>query len=161
MKTARGIGRMKDDPAFMDKLPAEVSPHNALVRWLTTQTKLDTVVMRVKNLDEFVESYSGAGKALGSKDALAIQMMTVQADKTACRLCTECQPYCPQQIPIAEILRFERYAVDDHDLDKARKLYAKLDRKGDACDQCGTCVSHCPQGLRIPDKIAAAHALLG
>ena len=161
MKTARGIGRMKDDQAFMDKLPAGVSPHNALVRWLTTRTKLDTVVMRVKNLDEFVESYSGAGKALQSREALAIQMMTAQADKTACRLCTECQPHCPQQIPIAEILRFERYAVDDHDWDKARKLYAKLDCKGDACAQCGTCVSHCPQGLQIPDKIAAAHALLG
>lgn len=161
MKTARGIGRMKDDQAFMDKLPAGVSPHNALVRWLTTRTKLDTVVMRVKNLDEFVESYSGAGKALRSREALAIQMMTAQANKTACRLCTECQPHCPQQIPIAEILRFERYAVDDHDWDKARKLYAKLDCKGDACAQCGTCVSHCPQGLQIPDKIAAAHALLG
>lgn len=161
MKTARGIGRMKDDQAFMDKLPAGVSPHNALVRWLTTRTKLDTVVMRVKNLDEFVESYSGAGKALQSREALAIQMITAQADKTACRLCTECQPHCPQQIPIAEILRFERYAVDDHDWDKARKLYAKLDCKGDACAQCGTCVSHCPQGLQIPDKIAAAHALLG
>ena len=161
MKTARGIGRMKDDQAFMDKLPAGVSPHNTLVRWLTTRTKLDTVVMRVKNLDEFVESYSGAGKALQSREALAIQMMTAQANKTACRLCTECQPHCPQQIPIAEILRFERYAVDDHDWDKARKLYAKLDCKGDACAQCGTCVSHCPQGLQIPDKIAAAHALLG
>ncbi|HZX09814.1 MAG TPA: hypothetical protein VFG01_02615, partial [Acidobacteriota bacterium] len=94
-------------------------------------------------------------------DAQAIQMMTAQADKTACRLCTECQPHCPQRIPIAEILRFERYAMDDHDWEKARKLYAKLDRKGDACIQCQTCISHCPLNLSIPDKIATAHALLG
>ncbi len=160
MKTARGIGRMKQDQEFMNKLPAGTSPHNALVRWLTTCTKLDAAVIRVRNLDEFVETYSGAGKDLRAQDTRAIEMMTAQADRTACRLCTECQPHCPQQIPIAEILRFERYAMDDHDWNKARKLYARLPRKGDACANCETCIQYCPQGLRIPEKLARAHALL-
>ena len=160
MKTARGIGRMKEDKAFMDKLPAEISPYNALVRWLTTCTRIDAAVIRVKSIDEFVETYSGAGKDLRARDAQAIAMMTAQADRTACRLCTECQSHCPQQVPIAEILRFERYAMDDHDWNKARKLYAKLSRKADVCANCGTCVPYCPQGLRIPDKLAEAHALL-
>jgi len=160
MKTARGIGRMKQDQAFMDTLPAGTSPHNALVRWLTTRTKLDAAVIRVRNLDEFVETYSGAGKDLHDQDAQAIAMMTAQADRTACRLCTLCQPHCPQNVPIAEILRFERYAVDDHDWNKARKLYAELPLKGDACAKCGNCIQYCPQGLRIPDKLAEAHALL-
>ena len=160
MKTARGIGRMKEDQAFMDSLPAGTSPHNALVRWLTTATNLDAVVIRVRNLDEFVDTYSGAGKELGFQDKKAIEMMTAQADRTACRLCTQCQPYCPQQVPITDILRFERYAVDDHDWSKARALYAGLQRKGNACVNCRTCVSHCPQGLNIPDKIAEVHTLL-
>ena len=160
MKTARGIGRMPKDQTFMDKLPAGISPYNVLVRWLTTRTKLDAAVIRVRNLDEFVETYSGAGKDLRAQDEQVIEMMTNQADRTACRLCTRCQPHCPQQVPIAEILRFERYAVDDHDWNKARTLYAKLPRKGDACVSCGTCIPYCPQGLRIPDKLAEAHALL-
>ncbi len=160
MKTARGIGRMKEDTAFMNKIPAGTSPHHALTRWLTTSTKLDAVVIRVKNLEEFAETYSGAGKTLRSLDARAIAAMTVRADRTACRLCTLCQPHCPQQIPIAEILRFERYACDDHDPWKARALYAGLDRRADACVACGTCLPHCPQGLSIPDKLASAHTLL-
>jgi predicted aldo/keto reductase-like oxidoreductase len=160
MKTARGIGRMQRDQAFMDKLPAGQSPYNLLVRWLTTGTKLDAAVIRVRNLDEFVETYSGAGKDLRARDVEVIEMMTAQADRSACRLCTRCQSHCPQQVPIAEILRFERYAVDDHDWNKARNLYAKLPRKADACANCGTCIPYCPQGLRIPDKLAEAHALL-
>jgi predicted aldo/keto reductase-like oxidoreductase len=160
MKTARGIGRMKEDGAFMDSLPARVSPHNALVRWLTTATKLDAAVIRVKNIDEFVETYSGAGKELRAWDAKAIAMMTARADKTACRLCTQCQPHCPQHVPITDILRYERYALDDHDWNKARTLYAGLPLKADACANCGTCVSHCPQGLPIPHKLAQAHVLL-
>jgi len=161
MKTARGIGRMKEDREFMEKLPAGTSPHNALARWLTTDTKLDAVVIRVKNLNEFVETYSGAGKSFRPQDLQAIEMMKARADTTACRLCTNCQRYCPQHVPITDILRFERYAVDDHDWIKARDLYAELPTKGDACEKCGTCVPHCPQGLMIPDKIAETHALLG
>lgn len=161
MKTARGIGRMKQDQAFMDKLPAGTSPYNALVRWLTTSTRLDAVVIRVRNLHEFVETFSGAGRKLRAEDALAIEMMTARANQTTCRLCTECQAHCSQRVPIAEILRFERYAMDDGDLNTARALYAQLDRRGDACVGCGSCLAHCPQGLPIHHKLAAAHALLG
>jgi len=160
MKTARGVGRMREDQAFMAALPAGTAPHNALVRWLTTATKLDAAVIRVKNLDEFAETYSGAGRSLRAGDARAIEMMTARADRTACRLCTECQPHCPRQVPIAEILRFERYAADDGDVSKARTLYAGLDRRADACTGCGSCLAHCPQKLAIPARLAAAHALL-
>lgn len=160
MKTARGIGRMKEDTAFMASLPPGVAPHNALARWLTTATRLDAAVIRVRNLDEFVETYSGAGKSLTTGDSRAIAMMTARADETACRLCTSCQPHCPQHVPITEILRFERYALDDGDRSKARALYAGLDRRADACAACGTCLPHCPQGLRIPEKLASAHRLL-
>jgi len=161
MKTARGIGRMKADRAFMGAMPAGTSPHHALARWLTTATRLDAAVIRVKTLDEFTETYSGAGKPLRSQDAKTIAMMTRYADRTACRLCTACQPHCPQRVPIADILRFERYALDDHDRARARTLYAELPRKADACRACGTCVEHCPLHLAIPDKIARLHALLG
>jgi predicted aldo/keto reductase-like oxidoreductase len=160
MKTARGIGRMKQDQVFMDTLPAGTSPYNALTRWLTTSTQVDAAVIHVKNLNEFMETYSGAGKNLRAQDARAIEMMTAQADRTACRLCTECQAHCPQQVPIAEILRFERYARDGHDWNKARRLYAQLPLQGDACVGCETCIPYCPQGLRIPDKLAEAHGLL-
>lgn len=161
MKTARGIGRMREDKSFMDGLPEGTAPHNALVRWLTTATLLDAAVIRVRNLTEFAETFSGAGRPLRPEDARAVDMMVARADQTACRLCTACQPACPRHVPVADILRFERYAVDDHDVRKARALYAGLDRKADACQACGTCLPHCPQGLSIPDKLAAAHSILG
>jgi len=161
MKTARGIGRMKDDQSFMNKFPEDASPHNILVRWLTTKTLLDAAVVRVRNLDEFVETYSGAGKDLRAQDMRGMGMMCEQANKTACRLCGKCQSGCPQHIPITEILRFERYALDDHDWNSAHKLYAELPTKGDICTKCGICLEACPLDLQIPDKLAKAHILLG
>ena len=160
MKTARGIGRMKQDPVFMQNMPAATSPYNALVRWLTTATMLDAAVIRVRTLSEFTETFSGAGKSLRVRDRKALTMVAAEADRTTCRLCTACQPHCPRQIPIAEILRFERYAMDDHDWHKARTLYSELDHGANGCDHCGACLPHCPQGLQIPEILARAHALL-
>jgi predicted aldo/keto reductase-like oxidoreductase len=160
MKTSRGIGRMRQDREFMNSLPPGTAPHNALTRWLTTASNIDLAVIRVRNFAEFIETYSGAGRPLRAADARAIDLMTARADTTACRLCTECQPHCPQHVPIAEILRFERYALDDGDLTGARALYAGLDRRADECIACGSCMDHCPQKLRIPEKLASVHALL-
>ncbi len=160
MKTARGLGRMTGDEDFMASLPAGTVPHHALTRWLTTETDLTAAVIRVRNLEEFVQTFSGAGKRPRDGDARALALIAAKADETACRLCTACQPFCPRSIPIAEILRFERYALDDRDLGKARGLYGELDRRADACDGCGACLPHCPQGLDIPAKLAAAHPIL-
>ncbi len=160
MKTARGLGRMRRDRKFMAGLPEGTAPHNVLVRWLTTATEIDAAVIRVRNLDEFVETFSGAGKSLRARDSRAIELMTARADRTVCRLCTACQPRCPRKIPIAEILRFERYALDDGDWGKAGELYSGLERRADACESCGNCLAHCPQGLPIPKKLASAHLLL-
>jgi len=161
MKTARGIGRMNRDSDFMDKLPQGTSPYNAMTRWLTTETSLTAAVIRVRNMEEFEETYSGAGKKLRDQDLQAMAIMSAEADRTACRMCGKCQPGCPQQIPIADILRFERYAMDDNDWNKARKLYASLPTKGNVCVGCENCVSACPLELNIPGKVSRVHAMLG
>lgn len=161
MKTTRGIGRMKDDRGFMKDFPAGTTPHHTLVRWLTTRTKLDAAVIQVKNLQEFVDTYSGAGKAMRAGDFRAIEQMTAYANREVCRLCNECMPHCELGVPIADILRYERYARDYGEGSRARRLYARLGKQGNACIACGACLPHCPQGLRIPDKLADAHRILG
>lgn len=160
MKTARGIGRMTGDPDFMKKIPEDTNPYNALVRWLTTATSLDAVVIRTRTLDEFAQTCSGAGRKLRPRDKRTLEMLVAAADRSTCRLCTLCQSHCPRQVPIAEIFRFERYALDDQEVRKARALYSELPLQANACDNCGACLKHCPQHLDIPDKLARTHNLL-
>jgi hypothetical protein len=160
MKTAAGVGRMQAAPEFMSKFPAGTTPHNALARWLTTATDLSAAVIRIHSLDQFVDTYSGAGKPMRAADARALEAMTAYANREVCRLCNECMSHCEQGLAIAEILRYERYAVDYDDQQRARRLYAQLDKQADACLACGACLPHCPQGLNIPAKLAATHRLL-
>jgi predicted aldo/keto reductase-like oxidoreductase len=160
MKTTRGAGRMRNDREFMKTFPSGTTPHQALARWLTTRTQLDAAVIQINNLDQFVDTYSGAGKGLRAADSQAIEQMIAYANGEVCRLCNECLSYCEERVPIADILRYERYASDYGERYRARLLYARLDKQGDSCIACGTCLPHCPQGLRIPEKLAGAHRIL-
>jgi predicted aldo/keto reductase-like oxidoreductase len=161
MKTMRGAGRMREDRKFMKDFPAGTTPHHALARWLTTRTQLDAAVIEINSLDQFVDTYSGAGKAPRAADDRAIEQMTAYANREVCRLCNECMSHCGEGILIAEILRYERYARDYGKGYRARQLYARLDRQADGCTACGRCLPHRPQGLSIPDKLAGAHRILG
>jgi predicted aldo/keto reductase-like oxidoreductase len=161
MKTMRGAGRMRDDREFMKDFPAGTTPHHALARWLTTRTQLDAAVIEINNLDQFVDTCSGAGKAMRTADDRAIEQMTAYANREVCRLCNECMSHCTEGIPVADILRYERYARDYGEGYRARRLYARLDKQADGCLACGRCLPHCPQGLPIPDKLAGAHRILG
>jgi predicted aldo/keto reductase-like oxidoreductase len=160
MKTTRGIGRMQADSALLKALPVATSPYHALARWLSTETDLSTAVISLRALDQFVDTCSGAGRSLRARDRELLEGVRRFADAQACRLCNACLPACPERLPIADVLRYERYALDCGDVDDARAQYAELGRPGARCNACGECVSHCPQGLAIPLKLAAAHRLL-
>ena len=160
MKTTGGAGRMTDDREFMKSFPAGTTPHQALARWLTTQTPLSCAVIQINNLDQFVDTYGGAGKSLRAADSRAIEMMSAYADQEVCRLCNDCMTRCEKGLPIAEILRYERYARDYHEMERARGLYARLSLDAGECSSCGACVPHCAQGLKIPEKLRQTHRML-
>jgi predicted aldo/keto reductase-like oxidoreductase len=160
MKTMGGADRMLEDRELMKNFPAGTTPHHALARWLTTQAPVDTAVIQINTLQQFVDTYSGAGKPLRAADLRAIEQLMAYANREVCRLCNECLSHCETGIPIADILRYERYAQDYGELDRARRLYARLDTQGDACLACGRCLPHCPQGLQIPQKLASVHRML-
>ncbi len=160
MKTTRGAWRMQQDRAFMKKFPAGTSTYHALARWLTTGTDLTAAVIQINGLDEFADTCSGAGKSMRASDARAIEVMTGYAAGRVCGLCNTCMEHCANHVPVADILRYERYATDYRDLRRARDLYARLEVDVRGCAACGKCVEHCPQRMQIPDALAAAHALL-
>jgi predicted aldo/keto reductase-like oxidoreductase len=118
-------------------------------------------VIATKNFDQFRENVGAATSlAMGPQDHAALGLLSGYNKGLTCLLCAQCVTSCPEHIGISDIFRYERYARDYHELDRARKEYAALTRNGTSCVGCGECLPTCVQGIDIPAKLKDVHRLL-
>ena len=104
---------------------------------------------------------------------IAHQMM--EEDTIPCNDCKYCMP-CPYGIDIPAIfVHYNKIKIEGHLPDDTgspeyrhnRRRYlvsidraVPRDRQPDHCIQCGQCVSHCPQNIRIPHELAKIGKLI-
>ena len=166
MKTMGGVGRAASDQKFK-KLLADPkfqgsTPAAAMVKWLQSNPNLTAAVIATRNSDQFRENVgAAAGLAMGPQDRAALTLLSGYNKGLTCLLCAECVSRCPEHIAVADIFRYERYARDYLDLDRARREYAGLTRDGTSCVGCGDCLAACPQEIDIAAKLKDVHRLLG
>ena len=166
MKTMGGVGRAASDEKFK-KLLADPkyqgsTPGAAMVKWLKSNPNLTGAVIATRNFDQFRENFgAAAGVAMAPQDHAALTLLAGHNKGLTCLLCAQCVSSCPEHIGIADIFRYERYALDYHDLDRAKKEYASATRNGTSCVGCGDCLPSCSQEIDIAAKLKDVHKLLG
>ena len=166
MKTMGGVGRAATDKKFQALLAEPKyqgsSPATAMVRWLMANPNLTAAVIAVNNFDQLQENAKAARQSLVSTaDRENLGLLAAYNQGLTCLLCADCVSRCPEHIAIADILRYERYACDYHDLPRARAEYRTLTKNGTACIACGDCLPACDARIDIVSKLKAVHNLLG
>jgi len=166
MKTMGGVGRATADKKFINLLAepkfAGSTPGTAMVKWLMGNGNLTAAVIATKNFDQFFENVRAAHSAtLGANDQCALDLLAGYNRGLTCLLCADCVTSCPEHIGIADIFRYERYAVDYQELDRARAEYRALTKNGSACIACGDCLPNCRADLNILARLKDVHNLLG
>ena len=166
MKTMGGVGRAASDEKFK-KLLADPKFQGstagaAMVKWLKSNPNLTAAVIATQNTDQFRENVGAAvGVAMGDQDRAALTLLSGFNKGLTCLLCAQCVSACPEHIAVADIFRYERYAKDYLDLDRAKREYATLTKNGTSCVGCGDCLVTCVQEINIPAKLKDVHHLLG
>ena len=166
MKTMGGVGRASTDPKFQallaDPKYKGSTPAAAMVKWLMANPNLTAAVIATQNFDQLQENAGAAKQALMSvNDRKTLDLLAGYNKGLTCLLCSDCVSSCPEHIAIADIFRYERYAMDYHDLDRARSEYKTLTKNGTACIACGDCLPNCKADINILAKLRAVHNLLG
>lgn len=166
MKTMRGVGRAAEDGKFKELLAdprfAGSTPGAAMVKWLMSNPNLDAAVIAIKNFEQFEENIGAARQAaMRPNDRATLGLLAGYNKELTCLLCSECVTACPEHIGIADIMRYERYAMDYHDIERARAEYGALTKNGSSCIACGDCTPVCEPGINIIAKLKEIHGLLG
>lgn len=166
MKTMGGVGRAATDKKFQALLAEPryrgSAPATAMVKWLMSNPNLTAAVIATSNFDQLQENVAAARQSLmGANDRETLGLLAAYNQGLTCLLCADCVSHCPEHIAIADILRYERYACDYHDLGRARAEYQTLTKNGTACIACGDCLPACRADINIVAKLKEVHRLLG
>jgi len=166
MKTMGGVGRAAADKKFQALLAEprykDSSPATAMVKWLMSNPNLTAAVIATTNFDQLQENAKAARQSLvSSSDRETLGLLAAHNQGVTCLLCADCVSRCPEHLAIADILRYERYACDYHDLGRARAEYQTLTKNGTSCIACGDCLPGCPANINIVAKLKEVHDLLG
>ena len=166
MKTMGGVGRASTDKKFQTLLAeprfSGSTPGAAMVKWLMSNPNLTAAVITTSNFDQLQENFAAARQStMSSGDRHALGLLAAYNKGLTCLLCADCVSYCPEHIAIADILRYERYALDYHELSRARAEYRTLTKDGSACIACGDCMPACKADINIVAKLKEVHNLLG
>ena len=166
MKTMGGVGRAATDKKVQALLAepkyAGSSPATAMVKWLMSNPSLTAAVIATKNFDQLQENFKAAQEStMGYNDRENLKLLANFNKGMTCLLCTDCVTHCPEHIAIADILRYERYALDYQELSRAKAEYKTLTKDGTSCIACGDCMPACRADINIIAKLKDVHNLLG
>ncbi len=127
----------------------------AAFRWVLSSPLVDALVISMTSADKIDEYLAASGDAQVSSEDLRLLAIYAQKQLASyCQhACNACEGSCPQNVPIAEVLRTRMYEVDYQDPLLARMDYANLDSGAEPCMSCThqACMGACPQGLPIAE----------
>ncbi|MGI9333815.1 MAG: aldo/keto reductase [Gammaproteobacteria bacterium] len=151
-----------------DMRPYERDGHTfsqAAFRWVLSSPLVDSLIVSMRKTSQIDEYVSASGEPkLALEDLHQLELYAALQGERYCRPgCDACAGSCPENVPIAEVLRTRMYAVDYDDVAYAREDYAKLDIAAGACIGCAhrACMGACPHNLPIAALTRDAAMRLG
>lgn len=160
MKTLRGARLNSMEPYQKDGATFA----QAAFRWVLSNRDVDGLIVTMHSPEQVNEYVTASGGAsVTGHDLQLLYRYAALNDRTYCRpLCQLCESSCPEQVPIADVLRHKMYAEDYGALQMAQERYLALPRDATACLSCvhQSCLRACTYGLDIPRLTRQAHVLL-
>ena len=158
---AGGFRRAKSGEKLFDTLHKEGAMLAAL-KWVLKNPNVNTTIPSITDMDQLDENMKAMTVDFSDKDK---QILAGQLDLIRplyCRSCGQCSGVCPNGLPVSDILRYLSYAEGYGQFRLAREEYLQLPKKvqGTRCTLCPECKIQCPNGVRVPERLALAQEML-
>jgi len=143
------------------KNPEEIK--DAAVRFVLDNPKVSTVCCSSRTYDELERSVGLSGTRLSEWDKTRLAAYREGCGELYCRhACGECEPSCPQGVPVNTIMRYNHYFTAQGREQEAMLNYTAIPGAvADACAQCpGFCEQACPYNVPVQGMLLLAHANL-
>jgi uncharacterized protein len=158
MKTLKGAKHR----GLLEFRPQADTYTQAAFKWVLGNPNVSCLVISFSEPQHVEEYLYASGKTLSEEDLAALQRYDeLIAGKHCFAHCGACLDSCPEQLAIADVLRYRMYFEDYGDQKEAMRRYAKLDKQAGVCLGCpAPCADACPEGVPIRQRMIGAHEML-
>jgi len=158
---AGGFRRVKAGDKLYETLNREGALLSAL-KWVLKNPNVHTTIPSITDMDQLDENMRAMRSDFNDKDK---QLLAGQLDLIRplyCRSCGQCSGVCPKGLPVSDILRYLSYAEGYGQFRLAREEYLQLPKQiqQERCSLCPECKIQCPNGVRVPERLALAQEML-
>ncbi len=158
---AGGFRRVKEGDKLRETLTREGAMLAAL-KWVLKNPNVGTTIPSITDMDQLDENMKAMTSDFDDKDK---QLLAGQLDLIRplyCRSCGQCSGVCPKGLPVSDILRYLSYAEGYGQFRLAREEYLQLPKQiqRERCTLCPECRIQCPNGVRVPERLALAQEML-
>jgi predicted aldo/keto reductase-like oxidoreductase len=143
-------------------LKSDQEIRDAALKFCLSNPYVNTVCLTVMNYEQARDYLKLSGSRLESRETALLAAYRNACGGLYCRhACGQCEPACPDRVPVNTIMRYDHYFVSQGREKHAMAQYATLPRQAGSCQSCpGHCESACPYGLPIRALLSAAHQTL-
>lgn len=156
MKTLAGA-KGEDLDNFRDR---QTSFKQAALKWVLSNGKISNLIISIQNQRQVDEYVAASGMPLQEADYRALEEYAATFSNQVCRYCGDCQAACPDDVRIADILRFSMYEREYRQEGRGANAYANLvaSERAAHCVHCsGGCEQACGYDLPIRTLLLDAH----
>lgn len=128
---------------FVANLPNVVTILSGMNSIEQLQDNINTLTDFKPLTDSELQACFNAASIMNKKDVIPC---------TGCDYCAD----CPKGVKISTVFAcYNEYKNGDISEEESKKKYSEIpaDNNADVCIKCGKCASHCPQSIKIPEKL--------
>ena len=158
---AGGFRRSKPGDKLYDTLKREGAMLAAL-KWVLKNKNVSTTVPSITDMEQLDENLKAMTVPFSDADQKILFAQLEHIRPLYCRTCGKCSDQCPKGLPVADMLRYLSYSEGYGEFQLARESFLTLpsEVREVRCKDCGTCAIHCPNGVKVAERLRIAQELL-
>ena len=134
----------------------------AAIKWVLRNRSVDTAIICMTDHEQLEENVRAMAEPYTKADDKLLAAALARISPIYCRMCGSCGGVCDKGVPVPDVLRILTYAEGYRDFALARERYFELPApvREVRCSDCASCSISCPNGVRVPERVAMAQQLL-
>ncbi len=136
----------------------------AALKWVLGNPNVSNLIISINSKRQVDDYAAASGQKLAEADLAILAEYEATFSTEVCRFSGACLDACPEDVRIADILRFSMYYHEYHQENRALASYANLvaSERAAHCLHCaGFCEAACNYDLPVKSLLLRAHGVLG